>query len=183
MVPITTLLLGALAVLIASLALPLTVLLVVATGLRDNGVIDYPLTIWRTRSGRATTVNPAGWGFWQRGALVGGTGLLWLALLKGWAFADQVPRLLVRTTLGTVLIVGLASALFVLKTHRLRTYAAIEILFAVVLSIGTTYRMGDDVAPFDLAALVAAVYVLIRGMDNFKKDRDERAATKRGLAR
>ena len=178
MIPLTAMLVGGLILFLAALAIPLTVVLFIATALRDNGVLDHRITIWTYRDARRATINPAGWPFWARGALVALTTTLWIAVWQGWTLADRLPTALPRTVLGTALIVGLGSGLFVLKIRRLRVYAIVEITFAILLSAGTMYRMTDRVAPFELAALMAAVYVLIRGMDNLKKDLDTRSAEK-----
>ncbi len=79
-----------------------------------------------------------------------------------------------RVVLGTFLIVLLSGILFVVKLRWLRAYAVLELLFAVSVTGGTMYTLGDEIQPVQVLVLPASAYLLIRGLDNFKKDLDER---------
>lgn len=45
------------------------------------------------------------------------------------------------------------------------------------------FRMGDRVEYLDLLTVVASCYFVVRGLDNFKKAVDERAARQQGPAK
>jgi hypothetical protein len=82
-------LVGGLILFLAALAIPLTVVLFIATALRDNAVLDHRISIWTYRDARRATINPAGWPFWARGVLVALTTTLWIAVWQGWALAAR----------------------------------------------------------------------------------------------
>lgn len=96
------------------------------------------------------------------------------AAIRGWANAAGRP--VVRTVLGTVFIVLLSSGLFFLKVKNLRTYACLEIVFAATVAAQTMYGLRDEIDGLQALGLLTASYLLIRGLDNFKKDLDERRA-------
>jgi hypothetical protein len=79
-----------------------------------------------------------------------------------------------RIVLGTGLVITLAVVLFIVKIIRLRFYAVIEILFAIFGTVHTMSKLKDVIEPVELLTIFTAVYLLIRGLDNFKKDLDER---------
>lgn len=54
-------------------------------------------------------------------------------------------------------------------------YAIIELLFAIGLTVSTVGSLADQIAFPEGAKLIAAVYIFVRGMDNMKKDIEERA--------
>ena len=91
---------------------------------------------------------------------------------------DHVDRPLARMALGTVIIWMLSALLFFLKVKWLRVYALMELAFATVFCAGSLLNAGDRVSPVQTLGLFAGVYVIIRGLDNFKKDRDARATSR-----
>jgi hypothetical protein len=56
----------------------------------------------------------------------------------------------------------------------LRGYAVLEVLFALFMTYQTMSRTNDMITPVQALGLMASVYLLIRGFDNYKKDLDER---------
>jgi len=86
----------------------------------------------------------------------------------------DLGRPIARTVLGSVLLLFLSSLLFWLKVTALRIYAYLEMAFALVVSAQSMYSLGDVVEPIRLFGLLTAIYFMVRGMDNFKKDLDER---------
>jgi hypothetical protein len=54
-------------------------------------------------------------------------------------------------------------------------YAIIELLFAIGLTVSTIGSLPDQIGFPEGAKLIAAVYIFVRGMDNMKKDIEERA--------
>jgi hypothetical protein len=75
---------------------------------------------------------------------------------------------------GTVVIVMMAIVFFILKNKLLRLYAVAEITFSLGVAIRTMSELGAEITGFQSLTIFSAVYLLIRGMDNFKKDLDER---------
>jgi hypothetical protein len=75
-----------------------------------------------------------------------------------------------------------ACLLFALKLYFLRAYAAFEVIFAVAMSAASMYRMKDQVEYIDLLGMMASCYLIIRGLDNFKKGMDEHKAALEGQA-
>jgi len=87
----------------------------------------------------------------------------------------DMPNGIVRTGLGTIVVAVVGGAFFFLKVSALRVYSFIELLFAAGLTIFTLDRLHNTATPFEVLSLMSSVYLFIRGMDNLKKDVDERA--------
>jgi len=87
----------------------------------------------------------------------------------------------VRTVFGTLGAIIMAGSLFTMKVRELRTYALVELAFAVILAATTLFRLKNSILFEELLTIGAAIYVMIRGMDNFKKDFDERNAKEKPL--
>ena len=68
--------------------------------------------------------------------------------------------------------------MFLLKVQGPRYYALLEIGFGIAFSASTLYKLQDQIRTADAAVLGTAIYLLIRGFDNFKKDLDERRKRK-----
>jgi hypothetical protein len=83
-----------------------------------------------------------------------------------------------RSICGTIVILIVSAILFRVKVTDLRTYAILECAFAMTACFMTMKGMADQVQPVQLLALATSAYLVIRGMDNFKKDLDERKASK-----
>lgn len=66
---------------------------------------------------------------------------------------------------------ALAAGLFTIRIHRLRSYAVIEIAFGLATCWDTIARSGNYIDPLKLGT---SVYLMIRGLDNMRKDIDER---------
>jgi len=58
------------------------------------------------------------------------------------------------------------------KSRWLRTYASLEICFAVLVVSSTMAKLGDEIAPLELLQIGAGGYLIVRGLDNFKKRSD-----------
>lgn len=80
----------------------------------------------------------------------------------------------VRSLFGMVLVGIAAFILFRMKVAWLRGYAVIEMLFASVFSARTLFLLTDQINPVESLTVMAGIYLMVRGMDNFKKDLDER---------
>jgi len=87
---------------------------------------------------------------------------------------EGLPHAAQRIIGGGVFVVTVAGLLFSLKVKGLRYYALLEMAFALASSIATLYKMQDQIQLADAAVLGTAIYLLIRGLDNFKKDVDDR---------
>jgi len=72
-----------------------------------------------------------------------------------------------KTFFGTMTLLTLAWLLFVLRIKSLYWYAVLEILFGIVVAVHTIRGLGDVVVPSDLLLAGSAMYLLIRGFDNF----------------
>jgi hypothetical protein len=83
----------------------------------------------------------------------------------------------VMTTCAVLMLTTIALVMFYVKLHALRTYAILELLFAlgVLVQAVQTIKTNETDAAHTLT-LVGGVYLLIRGMDNFNKDRETREA-------
>ena len=110
--------------------------------------------------------------------------LLGLALFLAMA-VSTLPKLpdtaLQRVAVGMVLVAGLSAGMFWVKIRGLRVYAVVEIGFALCVAGQTLYGLGDFIEPVQSLSLLASVYLLIRGMDNFKKDLDSRKTTLKSI--
>ena len=98
---------------------------------------------------------------------------------------SQLPRSTARTVLGTVFILMTAGTLVTVRVKYLRGYAVLEIMFGLAAAVQTMQSLQDTVSPVQLVGIVASVYLIIRGLDNFKKDVDarrERARVPQGVA-
>lgn len=99
-------------------------------------------------------------------AIAAGVGTNWLI--------KHSPPYNVRVFGGTAAVFLLAAWLFRLKIRRLRWYALLEISFGLVATEQAITRLADRIQPVDVLTLLTSAYLLIRGMDNFKKDMEER---------
>ena len=132
------------------------------------------------------------WETWRKladlgGVLKGCLGLFLListiAELAGWVGGswELLPELagpIVRMVFGTIFVILMAALLFALKVVRLRIYALLEIAFGVTATGQTTYGLKDVISPIQLLTILTSAYLLIRGLDNFKKDSDARKERK-----
>src|ERR1017187_10168004 len=94
-----------------------------------------------------------------------------------WTVRDRLlamPATFQRVVCGSVFILTIAGLLFLLRMKALRSYAVMEISFGLAFSAATLYRMKDQIEVVEATVLGTAIYLLIRGLDNFKKDLDER---------
>lgn len=82
----------------------------------------------------------------------------------------NLPSPIIRSWVGTTAVLIAAGLLFLLKSKALRYYAYAEIFFGIVVTSRTMSAMHDEVSPSDLLLIGTALYLLIRGMDNFKTD-------------
>lgn len=116
-----------------------------------------------------------------RGALGGERGF-WFGLLSALltAFAgltlarrvfDSTPSALTRVTLGTTALAVVAAALFWVKARSLRTYAIVELVFALIVAGKTMFDLQDFVTPLQAVSLMASVYLMVRGAENLKLSR------------
>ena len=98
------------------------------------------------------------------------------AILIGgaWIWARTAEPAFVRTLFGTLFVLALARGLFFVKVHHLRTYACMEILFATGMAAKTMHDMKAEIPPVDMLTIGTSAYLVIRGMDNYKKDLDTR---------
>ena len=88
--------------------------------------------------------------------------------------ARRLPTTFPRVVFGTLFVAALAGALFVVKDRWLRVYASMEVAFAL-LFVGHTMRMlGDEIAPLEILQIGAGGYLIVRGLDHFKKGLDAR---------
>lgn len=87
---------------------------------------------------------------------------------------DQQFRDVTRVGGGTILVSSVAGGLFFLKVSYLRIYSLLEIGFALTLSARTMWNLGDEIDPMEALGIMTAAYLVIRGLDNFKKDLDAR---------
>lgn len=90
---------------------------------------------------------------------------------------DQQFRNVTRVGGGTILVSSVAGGLFFLKVNYLRIYSLLEISFALTLSARTMWRLGDEIDPMEALEIMTAAYLIIRGLDNFKKDLDTRRSS------
>jgi hypothetical protein len=81
-----------------------------------------------------------------------------------------MPATSQRVLSGCVFILTAAGLLFFLKVKAPRYYALLEISFAILFAAATMYKMNDQIEPSDAAVIGTAIYLLIRGMDNFRAD-------------
>jgi hypothetical protein len=81
-----------------------------------------------------------------------------------------------RIWIGTFVVLLLSLLLFVAKIKLLRYYAILEGIFAVGVCVQTLSTMRDQIQPAQSFALLTSAYLIIRAMDNFKKDWDARRA-------
>jgi hypothetical protein len=75
---------------------------------------------------------------------------------------------------AVLMMVTVALVMFTVKVHALRVYAVIELLFAIAVLVQAIGAISKDADTAQTLTLIAGVYLLIRGMDNFKKDMDAR---------
>jgi hypothetical protein len=99
-------------------------------------------------------------------------------IFAAWYWAHGADEVLVRTVFGTLVVVALASGLFFMKVTNLRAYASLELLFAAGMATKTMHDLKPQMQPSEMLTLGTSAYLIIRGLDNFKKDIDER---KKGL--
>lgn len=104
-------------------------------------------------------------------AIVPGSGVFLLAV---WLWAQSANRVLVKTTFGTLAVILLASGLFYVKIAALRLYAIVELMFALVMALKGIRDLRSDVLSPDMLAIGSSAYLIIRGLDDLKKDFDER---------
>ncbi|MCU1383918.1 MAG: hypothetical protein JWL71_2615, partial [Acidobacteria bacterium] len=86
----------------------------------------------------------------------------------------EVPRSIARTGLGAAVILISAGGLFWIKVRRLVMYALMELALGAVMAGMTMYRLIDEIALFEIASVIAAVYFVVRGLDNLKKGLEEK---------
>jgi hypothetical protein len=115
---------------------------------------------------------------WQRGrrdVVMTALGILVLIVaVVAYRLPDEQFRNVTRVGGGTVLVSSVAGALFYLKVNYLRIYSLFEISFALTLSARTMWRLGDEIDAMEALEIMTAAYLVIRGLDNFKKDLDAR---------
>jgi len=75
---------------------------------------------------------------------------------------------------GLIAIVLIAIQLFRIKLASLRLYAILEVAFGLISAQQTVGKLKDTISPVEALTLFASAYLLIKGMDDYKKDRDER---------
>jgi len=75
---------------------------------------------------------------------------------------------------GTLCVLLGAGILFVFKIRTLRLYAALELIFAVSITIKTIAGLKDAVVPTELLTLLVSAYLVIRGLDNMHKALESR---------
>jgi hypothetical protein len=79
--------------------------------------------------------------------------------------------------IGTPVILLLGALLFFIKVRSLRWYAVLELVFAIVVAAQTIAGFDEQISPTQLLGFMAGAYLVIRGLDNFKKDWDARKAS------
>ncbi len=89
------------------------------------------------------------------------------------AVTEARPETL-RTYVGTSFVIAVACGLFALKVLALRIYALIEIVFAIAICLQTMSGMTDVISHVQAFGIATSAYLLVRGLDNFKKGLDER---------
>jgi hypothetical protein len=113
----------------------------------------------------------------KRDALTTAVGVLTLIVaVVAYRLPDQQLRTLTRVGGGTILVSSVAGALFFVKVNYLRIYSLLEISFALTLAARTIWRLGDEIDALEGLEIMTAAYLVIRGLDNFKKDLDARRA-------
>lgn len=99
--------------------------------------------------------------------------LLVLLLNAGKTLTFYIPPF-VRISCAVLMLFTVALIMFLVKIHALRSYAVIELLFAIGVLVHSIESIKDDADTTQTLALLAGVYLLIRGMDNYRKDLDAR---------
>ena len=80
-----------------------------------------------------------------------------------------------RSVLGASLALVLAVGLFVLRLNYLRFYASLEIAVGIGTSFLVVRRLppNSPVSLEQVTALAAALYVIVRGLDNYRRSREQ----------
>jgi hypothetical protein len=107
-------------------------------------------------------------------AIIGVGILLVAAAVVSYRLPEDQRKTFIRVGGGTILIATLAGSLFAVKVRHLRSYATLELGFAVVLAAHTMWNLTDVIEPVQALGLLTAAYLIVRGLDNFKKDLDAR---------
>lgn len=105
-----------------------------------------------------------------------------LVLVLHYYVWHQLPKLdsiYQRVILGTISVVVFSSVLFLLKVEGLKYYSILEILFAIAFCASTLYSLNDVESPFRLIGVGSAVYLIIRGLDNYRRYLIEREEAER----
>jgi hypothetical protein len=105
-----------------------------------------------------------------------GTGIMFAVLHFGKSALSRSPREYLRVGVGTVVVFLFSSLLFQLKVRKLRTYAYLEVIFALAVCAQTLKTMGDTIQPIQMFGLMTSSYLIIRGFDNLRKAREARLA-------
>lgn len=95
--------------------------------------------------------------------------LLALELWRWQIAFSTLPSPKTRVMLGMILVCLLSILLFVLKVKALKLYATVESAFALIVCYKTLDSMADVVQPVQLLGLFTSAYLIIRGLDNFRK--------------
>jgi heme A synthase len=102
--------------------------------------------------------------------------LFFLALAVFYAVRDRLSAMTPasqRVLCGIAFIVTVATILFLLKIKTPRCYAALEIAFALTYSGVALYKLKDQIELIDVTVLGSATYLVIRGLDNYRKGQGE----------
>lgn len=78
-----------------------------------------------------------------------------------------------RSAAGAALVCAAGIGMYVLKTQHLMVYSILELIFATAVAAHTINGLSDNVAPIQMLGLLTAAYLVIRGIDNFKKGWEE----------
>ena len=108
------------------------------------------------------------------GLVLVGTPVVLAGLYGMWHLIPRLSGAYSRVIVGTVVVMVLSCLLFIMKVKALRWYALVELIFALTVSATTLYSLNDVESPLRLVGIGTAIYLIIRGLDNFKKDLDER---------
>jgi hypothetical protein len=83
-------------------------------------------------------------------------------------FVRNVPSAAARNGIGVIVLASVGYLLSVLRTKRRLLYAVVELGAALAVAWSAAARMGTD-DPFAWIAPLSAVYLFVRGIENFKE--------------
>jgi hypothetical protein len=101
---------------------------------------------------------------------------IWIPAYYGIKHLQYVPAEVVRICGCLLIIIAISVGAFYSKMKYLRAYAIGEVLFGVIAAGLTMYSLSNDISIAQVPIFFTSAFLLVRGLENFTKDRDARKA-------